>query len=363
MTMMNAIPSAHICFSSEFIHLFSNSIRLVSSAVELSPQAIKALEDSRKGWQNARIRDFSNLLFVTKLVAVGVILEGPELVYELVNVIKRWAHKSTREHAPSWITLLGLVGWLFVSIGVAGEFWVDGKVNSDDENIQSINITLLEDASASASQAKFDAGAAKTLAGSARTEADSFEKDIVSAKQQAAKAEADLADARQQATRAQQALQRIRTPRSISNEDGLIISLSAFKGTKYAFLSVFQDPDSTTLIQSIDDLLQKSGWVRDTSVRGFPSLSYETNGKEDFSVPVGINQGIRISTESAEGVGSLRSRKIADLPEYLQAAAALKDGLSSDIVPANDENVDKSVNVDKGTSTTARIAVGSKPLE
>ncbi len=78
-----------MCLSNELIRPLSSLMSLASLMDGLSPQAIKALEDSRNVWDNARKVDFSHLLFVTQLVAVGVILEGPELVYEISNAIKR----------------------------------------------------------------------------------------------------------------------------------------------------------------------------------------------------------------------------------------------------------------------------------
>jgi hypothetical protein len=192
MTIINT--NAHICLLNDLKSILSLST-LSFSLVELSPDAIKALENAREGWLASRNQDFPNLLLMTKLVAGGVILEGPELVYELWKVIRRWKKRVVPEHAPYWITLIGLVGWVFVAVGVAGEFWVDGKVNLDDENIQSINITLLKDATASASQSKIDAKTAHDEATAAKGEADAAVKTAGSIKGEvdSAKATADIA--------------------------------------------------------------------------------------------------------------------------------------------------------------------------
>jgi hypothetical protein len=284
-----------------------------------------------------------------------------------------------------------MTGAILVTIGVAGELFftfeaskVETKLRDNNHQIVAILTKEAGDAKGSAKdaatsahsaegdaeQARTDAGDAKSLSRGARSEADSLTSEIKSANDKAADAvsrlagaEQQLADATQREANAEEELKRIKTPRSISHEDALRKSLSAFRGTKYVFLSVFQDTDSTTLIRSIDDLLQKSGWVRDTPVEGFPSLSYKTNGKEDFSVPVGISQGIQISTESPEELGVIQSRTDAEQPKYLQAALVLRADLSASIVPANEGNVGKNIHVDKGASTTIRIAVGSKPIE
>jgi hypothetical protein len=172
--MINTTAIASICLLKDFIRPLSALANLASYVAALSPAAIKTLEGSREGWQNARNQDFSHLLLATKLVAVGVLLEGPELVFDIVHAVKkrwgapkRWWEKPADDHAPDWITFIGLFGWLMVLIGVAGEFWIDRSVNTDDDNIQSINITLLRDAGASAAQARSDANSAHNLAQSA----------------------------------------------------------------------------------------------------------------------------------------------------------------------------------------------------
>jgi hypothetical protein len=124
-TMMNMITNAHICLLNDFMRFALSSIR---SVAELSPETIKKLEDSRDQFQSHRDQHFGSLLLMTKLVAWGVILEGPELAYETWNVVKRWRKRRATEHAPFLITLIGLIGWVLVSAGVAGEFWADSNV-------------------------------------------------------------------------------------------------------------------------------------------------------------------------------------------------------------------------------------------
>jgi hypothetical protein len=106
---------------------------------------------------------------VTKLVAYGVLLEGPELAYELWTVFARWRKKVVPEHTPAWITIVGLVGWILVAVGVGGEFWVDATVNSDDEQIRVIDEQLLGDARTAASDAAVLASNASASASNAET--------------------------------------------------------------------------------------------------------------------------------------------------------------------------------------------------
>jgi hypothetical protein len=362
--MMNTIASASICLLNDFIRSLSALTNLASFVADLSPQAIKTLEGSRDGWQTARTHDFANLLLVTKLVAIGVILEGPELVFEIMNAMKRWWKKSTKEHAPDWITFVGLVGWVLVAVGVAGEFWVDGKVNTDDDNVQSINITLLRDAGASAAQARSDANDAHNLAqsaadlsgrangsanaallassnavgvaGGARKEADSFEADIVSAKTQAASAESHLADALQRAAHAEAELERIRTPRSLSNTSDLIEALKAFKGTEYTVIGCFQDQESIDLLIQIDKALAAAGWTRGKLLPQSSFGDIQLTISKDFSVPLTTRSGVLVAVQSSESAVALQGRPIFTYAPYIRAGMLLKGRLGLSISPPQD---------------------------
>lgn len=148
---MNAIANAHIFLLNDFI---SRVFPLISSVVPLSPDAIKKLEDSRDAWQRCRAQDFADLLWMTKLVAVGVGLEVFEIAYDVIEGISRCRGKKTRDHTPLWITLAGAFGWLLIVIGVVGEFVFEAKFDRDDTEIASINQQLLGDAERTASDAR-----------------------------------------------------------------------------------------------------------------------------------------------------------------------------------------------------------------
>jgi hypothetical protein len=370
---MNAIANAHICLLNSCIW---RAFSLISSVTPLSADDLKKLEASRDWWQASRSRHFSDLLLMTKLVAWGVILEGPELGYEIIQLIKRWRKKVIHDHAPGLITIIGLVGWGLVSVGVAGEFWVDTWVNNDDDNIQSINITLLRDAHTSASAAHDLAQSASDIAGPAKTAADSAKLTAGEAQQKASNAltlasgarkeadtfEGDIQSARQGITDVTTHLKRITTPRTLTGADDLISKLKTFKGTKYVFDAVGADKESVDLLKAINDILEKAEWVRDKSVGGFPAINVYGNDKPDFSVPVALISGIQVSADSPEALDALQSRNISQLPQYLQAAIALDLALPSAITPSAEDTTPK-VLVVKGTSTTVRITVGIKPLQ
>jgi hypothetical protein len=62
---------------------------------------------------------FACLLWSAAVVAVGVLLEGPEVVHG-VSVFRH------EEHLPAWVVSVALIGWMLVGIGVAGEFIAEG---------------------------------------------------------------------------------------------------------------------------------------------------------------------------------------------------------------------------------------------
>jgi hypothetical protein len=150
--MTNAFANAIICSLNDLVRFPFASISLVTSG-NLTPETAKALEHSRDVSKSLRDADFSALLLMTKLVAVGVIFEGPEIVHDILKVIAAWRKKPNRVRAPAWITLVSAIGWLLIVVGVAGEFWADAKFNTDDGNVQSINQQLLGDARSAASEA------------------------------------------------------------------------------------------------------------------------------------------------------------------------------------------------------------------
>lgn len=260
---MNAIANAHICLLNDFI---SRSFALISSPAPLSSEAIKKLEDSRDALQKIRSHHFSDLLLMTKLVAVGVILEGPELVYEIVQLVKRWREKTTRDHAPGAITVIGLVGWALVAVGVAGEFWVDSWVNTDDDNIQSINITLIRDAGSSAATASVAAksavGAAQSaseIAGKAKGEADTSMTRVAKVQEGIVSANASLAD-----------IQARIAWRSVSEaqKEELKERLASFHGRRVTVIWDTTDPEVNSFGQELVSALQFAGLEAHSDVMG-----------------------------------------------------------------------------------------------
>ncbi len=198
------------------------------------------------------------------------------------------------------------------------------------------------------------------LARGARQEADSFEHDIVAAKKQATEAESHLADAMQRAATATAALERLTSPRTLINTQQLVATLTTYKDTEYTFSRVSADQEAVQLLQSVDAVLQQAGWKRGKPLRWAEAIS--VFGPDDpYSVPVGLDIGVRVSVDWPEGLTPLQSLPIDKLPPLVRAAVALNLALSANVSPA--ERTQSMVDIQKGGSKTVRIAVGKKPMD
>ena len=223
--------------------------------------------------------------------------------------------------------------------------------------------SLLDIARKDSDAAKQASNKAQTIAHDARQEADSFEKDIVTAKERAAAAESHLAEAEKQAANATAELNRLRSPRTITNAAQLVSELRRFKNTNYKFMSVYPNDESTDLLESIDDVLQRAGWQRQSQQGlnlGIPALSL-TDAHGTFIVPEGINTGVEISADSSEPITVLNSLPPDKRPAPVRIAVVLRNSLASSILPSNDVNTKVSVNEVKQPTMLIQIAVGQKP--
>lgn len=98
------------------------------------------------------------LLGSTFAVLVGIVLEVWEISHDVLEELRQ--NFQTRKTAPelvltsegvpsfsnrrSWMKTVGAVGWLLVSIGVAGEFWFDSVISDFDTGIRLIDDGLLQ---------------------------------------------------------------------------------------------------------------------------------------------------------------------------------------------------------------------------
>lgn len=283
----------------------------------------------------------------------------------LISVLDNWA---------AFFTLL-------VVIGVGGELVVhvmQARANKklialqkSEALAQEAEIARMKKDSASFefNIAKANKGAAEALERAAKAEENlgNAKKSAAEANERAANAEQkagsfqlQIAQANERVASAQLELARIKTPRSLTRVSELIASLAPFKGTEYVFVSVSADEESINLLKAINEVLQKAGWKRGKSVGGFPAINVYGQDMPDFSVPSGLTTGVHVSTDSPKPIDFGRV-EVKDLPSHIQAAGLLNLSLSQCISPQQENSGGRLANVETGTSTVVRVAVGKKP--
>jgi len=220
------------------------------------------------------------------------------------------------------------------------------------------------EASSKSGEAVTSAGNAVNLAKGARQEADSFEKDIASANKTATEAEKHLAEALQEAAQAEAELNRIRSPRSITNEPALIAALTPFKGTEY-MLNVFMDDESLRFTKVVAGALDAAGWVRKQPTVmniGIPTFNVVFKQGSTEAVPACVETGISLHAHAKESISALQSLPLQSLPKTLKAASALKSAIASSISPPDERNVAVGVlDPQPGDGIPMTICVGKKP--
>lgn len=120
----------------------------------------------------------NGLSLATKLVAFGLLLEIFELTMEVAAICRRkydqWILHITflEHHAPDWAIALAFVGWIFIVVGVVGEWATESPIEDAGITIEQINDELLTQATNEAGDAASSASRARAAARDAKGEAD-----------------------------------------------------------------------------------------------------------------------------------------------------------------------------------------------
>jgi hypothetical protein len=291
---------------------------------------------------------------------------------------------------PRWLQWPSLVFILMVAFSLVGEFLGDAGVYLFSYHLQSIEeaeltrlgadadrlekrLRLVDESSSAAGQAAIAAldNSGKAVSSStvalntargARQEADSFEKDIVSAKQQSAAAESHLAEAHKEALEARRSLDEYKKPRTLSDVLGLVNALSGFNGTEFTFGSVFGDDESLELLRKLDEALGRARWkrVKQSDIRlGIPAV--QIYGEKSDLVELQVRSGVRVEVEAKETVEELNRLPREQWPAHVRLALFLNDQLFAHVSPPETITEGVRVNVTPGDSKVIRIKVGKKP--
>lgn len=120
----------------------------------VSLDIVRKLDDLiRADLQALRDSYFQYLLWASAVVAIGVLLEGPEVIHEARSLLRN-SSIGTIVHAQKWITAVALIGWILVVLGVGGEGVAEGYVSRTDGTLQTFNEILLADAQRQAAAAE-----------------------------------------------------------------------------------------------------------------------------------------------------------------------------------------------------------------
>lgn len=356
------------------------------------PDTLRGIDDLvRVDFETYRDFWFNQPLLATLLVVLGLVLEGPELWYEIRQMRSTPTSSAPEEHAPNWVKLLAFIGWLLIVGGVAGEYVADSFVSKADGFVQKFDETLLADAqkktgAASERAAKAferaaqtereasqeneraanaerqateeNARAAKALeaAEMARKNAEGFSLQIAQANERAANAEA-------RAAQAELELARIRTPRSLTNVPVLVAALKPFKGTEYT-LNVFMDDESMEFTKVVARTFEEAGWVRKQPPGinlGIPTMKIAFDQGTEF-VPACLDTGISLRAHAKESIETLTKLPVQSMPRTVQAALALKSAIGLSISPSNERNVVSGIlDPELAEGIPMTICVGKKP--
>lgn len=142
--------------------------------IVLAARIIQAVDLAiREDFETLRNSYFHFLLWMTGLVALGLLMEAPEIWHDVVSFFKR-----SNEDAPPRAKLAAAVGWLLIIVGVAGEGVAEALVSNADGLLQTFNNIMLSEASTDAGSARVSALAAAQAASRANAELDKAEKKL-----------------------------------------------------------------------------------------------------------------------------------------------------------------------------------------
>jgi hypothetical protein len=321
----------------------------------VDPELLRRLDNAiRFDLESWRVMFFHCLIGASMLVAIGVGLEGPEVIHEVRNI---W--RNPKQEAKSRIKLIGLVGWVLVVVGVIGEGIFEGAFSVSDGQIQTFDEILLTDAqrqvlSAEAANIQLGIDLAKAKADLAKNQTglDKERHETAEIEEDAAEMQIDV----------QHNVLELTTPRLIlqegANDNGDEIrkaryeEIKKYNGTPVLIQVVTDDPNSEPrrLAESISYALKSAGWN--------PAF---TDEKTPHMPSFLIGPGVKVLIPE----NSLPPR---ESPSY--AASALVRLFELDLKQSGVskqqfqwKNLSRSLRDRRALESTVLILVGPKPLD
>jgi hypothetical protein len=319
------------------------------------PDTLKGVDDLiHAGFEAYRGSCFDWLLAATGLVVVGLFLEGPELWYEITSIVRhrRFTHRFhfslPEDHVRDWAKLAAFAGWLFIVVGVAGEYVADSFVSKADGYVQTFDEILLteaqrESAHAEATARGFDAqiAASNAKAKSAEATAKKFEATITEAQRDAAESKKEAESERLARVKLEKELQ----PRRLSSKqiDGLadrLKPLSAKGRMNIVITSATLDAESDDFAKDFETAFKAAGW-KTARVR------WNQTGER------GLDVGMLPDPTAPEQIPAA----FASLVQSVQIAI-ISEGIRCRIVPLSP---DAPISLEKPEKNVLYLLVGFKP--
>jgi hypothetical protein len=192
---------------------------------------------------------FRVLKWSTTTVAAGLILELPELVYELTDIarnrIQRLKYRIVLSETKLEIyKVVAFIGWFLIVAGVVGERYAEIRVNDLDATIQGCNDARL-------AETEQEAGDAKASAKTAHDEADA-----VSVAADKAREKVDAVAKRTDE------IKRLVDWRTLTFDQEIRIrdDLMPFKGQEFTLETYQDDEECVNLYWTLDEVALSAGW-------------------------------------------------------------------------------------------------------
>jgi hypothetical protein len=198
-----------------------------------------------------------------KLVAVGLVFEAPELIYEIRFIILRridkWKFQITfpERHIPDFVKILAFLGWILIVGGVVGEWVTEVKVNEVDVTLQEVYDTELTDATIEAGDAKTNAQGAAAASSQAKRQMEEVEKQTDALKLRLGGASRQLGKLEQELL-----LQGPRSRLLKNGESAFVNSLKRFSGQHSTVVICGQDDtERFGFEQLLINMLREAQWA------------------------------------------------------------------------------------------------------
>jgi hypothetical protein len=219
---------------------------------------------------------FKLLLWSSGAVALGVVLEGPEVIHEARKALLH-VHNETRR----WITFVALLGWILVALGVLGEGISEALVSRAEGDIQSFNEQRLEDAMKQAGDAKSSAkdaadasDRAKASASDANEKTEEVKARVDAIRKRASDLEAELASVQHGLT-----LRLDRETVLVAKRDSFESAVEPFGGQKVDVRYAANlenpnnpyDPETLWFALQLSFSLQQAHWLSPSALRDVPA--------------------------------------------------------------------------------------------